>query len=254
MFPVTRSPGRRPTPPPNQTATIDLASNLDTDKLLLVISDTVTGEVFNFRFNVLPGDLTNNNVTSVADLGPLRGALGKFAGESGYDVFADINASGAASVADVGPLRSSLGVGLPVGEPSIAAAPVLAISAPAVERLSRPVFAPAGRKQSWNSSGSATLSNSDLGALALRVVDQQATHLSQTPRTILESKVWGDALFEADTIEYLPASSKVDRVPNSYAPPSRSAFVSHSTEETDQPSDAALVDEALEELAFDRDV
>lgn len=100
-----------------QTATVLLDTDLSVDNLLLVVTDTTTSGQFTFRFNALPGDLTNDDSTSVSDIGPLRAALGLSIGAAGYDEFADLNGDGSVAVSDIGPMRDHLGLSLPAGEP-----------------------------------------------------------------------------------------------------------------------------------------
>lgn len=99
------------------TLTLTLASALDTDKLCFRILDAGNAEVHQVHFSVLPGDINNDGTTSVADIGPLRDAIGYFAEDAGYNMFADLDGSGAVSVADIGPLRSHIGLFLPDGDP-----------------------------------------------------------------------------------------------------------------------------------------
>jgi glucose/arabinose dehydrogenase len=106
--------------PATQRATLQLGGALDTDKLRLVVTDSVTDLHFSLRFDVMPGDAGRSGATSVSDVGPLRAALGQLAGQPAYSPFADFDGSGAVSVSDVGPLRSHLGEVLPPGEPSAA--------------------------------------------------------------------------------------------------------------------------------------
>ncbi|MCG8649244.1 MAG: dockerin type I domain-containing protein, partial [Pirellulales bacterium] len=102
-----------------QTTTLQLNTALDTDKLLLTITDTANVLEHSLRFDVLPGDLTNNGVGSVSDIGPLRAAMNTFVGNANYDPYADLNGSGAVAIDDIGPLRDHINVFLPVGQPAL---------------------------------------------------------------------------------------------------------------------------------------
>ncbi|MEO1528254.1 MAG: dockerin type I domain-containing protein [Planctomycetota bacterium] len=104
--------------PSIQTVTLQFDEAIDTDRLLLTVTDNANSLSHSVRFDVLPGDLTNNGIGSVADIGPLRAAMGSFVGDAEYDPYADINGSGAVAVDDIGPLRDHIGIFLPDGQPS----------------------------------------------------------------------------------------------------------------------------------------
>ncbi|MEM8912203.1 MAG: dockerin type I domain-containing protein, partial [Planctomycetota bacterium] len=103
-----------------RTATLALNTTLDTDKLLLTITDPTNGLSQSIRFDVMPGDFSNNGIGSVIDLGPLRNALDTVVGDVAYSPFADADGSGSVTIDDANPLRNHIGIFLPDGEPSTA--------------------------------------------------------------------------------------------------------------------------------------
>ena len=76
------------------------------------------GGNFEFRFNVLPGDVNQNGVVQANDGLTVRAALGTSTSTGGlYSVFKDINANGVIQSNDGLSVRSRLGSPLPSGEP-----------------------------------------------------------------------------------------------------------------------------------------
>jgi hypothetical protein len=71
------------------------------------------GTDFNFRVNVLPGDVSRNGVTTVADISLVRAAGGK----SGQ-AFPDLNGSGAVTIADVSLAEVNGGKSVPAADPT----------------------------------------------------------------------------------------------------------------------------------------
>lgn len=120
---------------------------LDTDKYVLALSDEVRGRVsglqldgeytdgagqaesgdgvaggdFQFRFRVLPGDVSNSGNVVAGDVSVLASAFGSFAGGSGdrYEAFVDLDGSGNIVAGDVSILASHFGQFLPSAEPSL---------------------------------------------------------------------------------------------------------------------------------------
>ena len=87
--------------------------------------DGIEGGDFEFRVNVLPGDVNQNKTVSFDDIGSLvsGGHLLTGIGETGYDPLHDINANGSISFDDLGTAVNHLLEGLPNGEPGIFPAP-----------------------------------------------------------------------------------------------------------------------------------
>lgn len=81
--------------------------------------DGVPGGDFAFRFNVLPGDVTNSGNVVASDVSVLASAFGSFAGGSDarYSPFVDFDGSGNVVAADVSVLASHFGQFLPSAEP-----------------------------------------------------------------------------------------------------------------------------------------
>ncbi|MFO7904720.1 MAG: hypothetical protein R6U98_18795, partial [Pirellulaceae bacterium] len=133
--------------PATLTATWTLTEPLEADKLLLVLPDTVTntegipldgewedgvstvsgdgtpGGDFQFRFNVLPGDVTNSENVVAGDVSMLASAFGSFAGGSDgrYSPFVDFDGSGNVVAGDVSILASHFGRFLPSDQPTLPA-------------------------------------------------------------------------------------------------------------------------------------
>ncbi|MEM9365255.1 MAG: dockerin type I domain-containing protein [Planctomycetota bacterium] len=105
-----------------QTATLALNTMLDTDKLLLTITDPANGLSQSLRFDVMPGDLSNNGIGSIVDIGPFRNAFETLVGDPAYSPFADADGSGSVSATDINPVRNHFGIFLPDGEPGTATA------------------------------------------------------------------------------------------------------------------------------------
>ncbi|MFO7904372.1 MAG: hypothetical protein R6U98_17040, partial [Pirellulaceae bacterium] len=129
------------------TVTLTLEAGIAVDKLLLVVDDAVTdaagnaldgdwedgvstvsgdataGGDFEFRFNVLSGDVTNSDNVVAGDVSKLASAFGSFAGGDGgtYSAFVDLDGSGNVVAGDVSILASHFGQFLPGGEPALPA-------------------------------------------------------------------------------------------------------------------------------------
>ncbi|MCA9217813.1 MAG: hypothetical protein KDB27_32310 [Planctomycetales bacterium] len=127
-------------------ATIALAADLSADKLRLRIldgvvsdgtnsldgewsdgdsiisGDGVPGGAFDFRFEVLPGDVNQSNGVTAADTIAVRNAEFTFAGGAGYDPFFDLDGSGGNASTDTISVRNSEFTFLPPVPTSVAAA------------------------------------------------------------------------------------------------------------------------------------
>jgi hypothetical protein len=90
--------------------------------------DGVPGGQFNFRFTVLPGDVTGDGRVNSLDVADVRRRVGRFAadhvtGDNAYSVFADTNADGRINALDLAAVRRRLGRALPVIDPVPPTAP-----------------------------------------------------------------------------------------------------------------------------------
>ncbi|WP_158265400.1 lamin tail domain-containing protein [Blastopirellula marina] len=130
-------------------ATIHLSTPFAADKVLLQIEDGVTdlagnqldgewtdsvstesgngtaGGDFNFRFNVLPGDVNGNGIVLGDDVLAVNGKTFTFPGFPSYDPFTDIDGSGSVLGDDVLAVNGRTFTFLPGGEP-VAPAPLVA--------------------------------------------------------------------------------------------------------------------------------
>jgi hypothetical protein len=72
-----------------------------------------------FRFNLIPGDVTHNGAVQPDDVGQTLGRQGTFIGGTTpvYDVFFDVNGTGTIQPDDVALVRARQGTFLPAGEP-----------------------------------------------------------------------------------------------------------------------------------------
>jgi hypothetical protein len=75
------------------------------------------GDDFQFRFNVLPGDVNASNSVTMMDTALASSRVGKNAGDAGYFVQFDVDGSGGITSADVSAITSRWGTGLPLGGP-----------------------------------------------------------------------------------------------------------------------------------------
>jgi carbonic anhydrase/acetyltransferase-like protein (isoleucine patch superfamily) len=128
-------------------ATMTLSQAITADKLLLVLNgDTggvtdasgnlldgewttgtsvfpsgngTAGGDFQFRINVLPGDVTQDGMVISNDGVMVRNALGTTTGTSGYSVFLDVTGDGMVISNDRIIVRNQLGMQLPDGEPVV---------------------------------------------------------------------------------------------------------------------------------------
>ena len=140
--------------PTRLTASWTMAAPLGTDKLLVKLSggvqdragnaldgewqdqvSTVSGDgevggLFLMRLNALPGDVDQDEVTSIFDVGSIHAAMSGSVSSDLYSVFRDLNADASVDLNDALALRDHLGQRLPSGEPSGSA-----------EALASPVFA-----------------------------------------------------------------------------------------------------------------
>ena len=75
------------------------------------------GTDFDFRFNVLPGDVNSNNVTNLIDVVAVNQKMGKNAGAAGYSIFLDVDGSGSITLTDRVAVQAVAGSVLPTGNP-----------------------------------------------------------------------------------------------------------------------------------------
>jgi hypothetical protein len=78
------------------------------------------GGDFNFRFNVLPGDVNQDGTVSFADVTALRSALFRAAGDPAYSALIDVVGAGGINAQDGASLQLDLGSALPTTEPALA--------------------------------------------------------------------------------------------------------------------------------------
>lgn len=76
------------------------------------------GTDFQFRVNVLPGDVNASNGTNIVDSVTVNQKVGKNIGDAGYDVRCDVNGSGGITSSDVSSVQSKVGSMLPSGNPA----------------------------------------------------------------------------------------------------------------------------------------
>jgi ELWxxDGT repeat protein len=79
--------------------------------------DGTAGGDFNFRLNVLPGDVNRNGIVQSNDALPIQASLLAVPGSAGYTVFKDVNANGILQANDFLNVQSRLLNALPAGEP-----------------------------------------------------------------------------------------------------------------------------------------
>lgn len=97
------------------TAVWSLAAPLGSDALEVRLPGAPGGggsgslPEYAFAFDVLVGDADGDGVTSVRDIGALRGAAGSAAGSAGYSIGADLNGDASVDAADAAVLRAHLG-------------------------------------------------------------------------------------------------------------------------------------------------
>ena len=133
--------------PNTYTATWNLAAPVAKDKLMLdldangmvPVKSLATGEVldgtwtdcqstfpsgtgsggtdFEFRFNVLPGDVNASNNVSVIDPYMTHIQIGKGVGDTGYNYRCDVDGSGTVTSYDEDTVRARMGNALPNGDP-----------------------------------------------------------------------------------------------------------------------------------------
>jgi hypothetical protein len=138
--------------PATRTATWTLAAPVTQDRLRLVLDggrlpgldgewvnggdsfpagDGSAGGTFDFRVDVLRGDVTGNGVVNALDLGDVRRRLFRRPGDGvpgagAYSIFTDINMDGAINSLELGQLRVQLNRRLPAEEPAALASDLLA--------------------------------------------------------------------------------------------------------------------------------
>src|SRR5262249_17753424 len=140
--------------PTTFTAVWTFAEPLSRDKLLLVLDDTtvtdgaglaldgewangdsqfpsgnsVPGGDFQFRLNVLPGDINRNGGVNFTDFLRTRSLTGITAADEGYDPFFDVDGNGGINFADALTVRSFIGNVPPLGEPIALASAAVALA------------------------------------------------------------------------------------------------------------------------------
>ncbi|MBX7165735.1 MAG: S8 family serine peptidase [Pirellulales bacterium] len=80
--------------------------------------DGTAGGAFDFRLNVLPGDVNQNEVINVADMSSVSGRLNTYAGMDKYSPRADINGDGKINIADLMSVVNRVRTALPPAEPT----------------------------------------------------------------------------------------------------------------------------------------
>jgi hypothetical protein len=90
--------------------------------------DGTAGGDFNFRLNVLPGDVNRNGIVQSNDALPIQASLLAVPGSAGYTIFKDVNGNGILQASDFLNVQSRLLNALPAGEP-VAPAPIVPPSA-----------------------------------------------------------------------------------------------------------------------------
>jgi surface-anchored protein len=118
----------------NHRGVIALSSNIIKDKLRIGVSDAVrdaspsqnlldgdatgsAGGIFDFRFNVLIGDSSNEGSVNGGDLSIFAVAFNKSAGNAGYNSRADWNSDGSVNGGDLSFFASNFNQSLPSGNP-----------------------------------------------------------------------------------------------------------------------------------------
>ena len=81
--------------------------------------DAAAGGDFQFRFNILPGDVDRNGMTIINDLILVRNSLSQTPVDTGYSIFKDMDGSGQILINDMILVRNRLTTALPEGEPSV---------------------------------------------------------------------------------------------------------------------------------------
>jgi hypothetical protein len=76
------------------------------------------GGDFEFRFNVLPGDVNASNGVNMGDALLVASQIGKSAGDSGYNIRYDLDGNGVIQSADVYAVQQRVGHVLPNGDPA----------------------------------------------------------------------------------------------------------------------------------------
>ncbi|TWT82989.1 cytoplasmic alpha-amylase [Planctomycetes bacterium CA13] len=107
--------------------TLVLPSGLTTDKFRLTIEDAIRdrngnqldGGRFDFRFNVLPGDVDGDGLVSGGDAQPIGPAFAKRPGQLGYNARADLDGDGLVSGGDAQPIGTYFAQRIPTGEPAV---------------------------------------------------------------------------------------------------------------------------------------
>ena len=134
--------------PQTYTATLSLPSPIGIDKLQLIVFDkvgdtgfrTIDGEwsnptsatdpngdtypsgnsaaggSFYFRFDVLPGDVSQNGQVNSLDANPIRAGLSALVGNGAYSIFADVDGNGIINSLDANAVRLNLSQSLPTAQ------------------------------------------------------------------------------------------------------------------------------------------
>jgi len=118
------------------TAAWKLTNNVTADKLRLVLSDSVAdaagnaldGGDFDFRVNVVPGDVNQSDKVTFQDYITVRVRNNALPGEAEYSVLYDVNGSGKLTFQDYIAVRIRNNDELPDGEPAAALVPQQALT------------------------------------------------------------------------------------------------------------------------------
>jgi uncharacterized repeat protein (TIGR01451 family) len=102
------------------------ATTADTGTSQYPSGDGVPGGNFLFRFNVLPGNVSQDGYVQALDALLVRGALGSSAGQGNYSIFKDLNGDGYVLSSDGLLVRGQLGTSLPAADPVAAPFPAAA--------------------------------------------------------------------------------------------------------------------------------
>ena len=80
--------------------------------------DSTGGTDFEFRLNVLPGDVNASNSVNVVDAALVNQQVGKGIGDTGYNMRYDIDGSGIIASSEVQAIQAKIGSVLPTGDPA----------------------------------------------------------------------------------------------------------------------------------------
>jgi uncharacterized protein (DUF2249 family) len=98
--------------------------------------NAVPGGDFAYRFNILPGDVTQDGLVISNDVAKVNLALGTLPGHPAYSVWMDVTGDAMIISNDLAKVTSKMGTALPAGEP-LASMPQLALASPRVAPMGR---------------------------------------------------------------------------------------------------------------------